>query len=71
MKIIDFFTCRNVVKLYGTDGKKFATLRLDNEEFKIVSMAAELGNQTVEEFIIELLVSLTDDQKKSLKDLAF
>ena len=71
MKIVDFFTCRNVIKLYDFSGKKFATLRLDDEEFEIISAAAELGNQTVEEFIIELLASLTNDQKKSLKDLAF
>jgi uncharacterized protein (DUF1778 family) len=63
MKLIDFFTCRNVIKLYDSRGKKFATLRLDNEEFEIISMAAETGGQTVEEFIIELIASLADDQK--------
>jgi uncharacterized protein (DUF1778 family) len=55
MKIIDFFTCRNVIKLYSSDGKKFATLRLDNEEFELISKAAKLNNQTIEEFIIKLI----------------
>jgi hypothetical protein len=63
LKIVDFFTCRNVIKLYGTDGKKFATLRLNDEEFEVVLTAAKLGNETIEEFIVGLLASVADDQK--------
>lgn len=58
MKIFDFFTCRNVIKLYSSDGKKFATLRLDNEEFELVAAAAKLDDQTVEEFIIKLISTI-------------
>lgn len=63
MKLIKFFTCRNVIKISGPDGKRFVTLRLSNEEYRIISMAADIGGQTVEEFMIEILTSLVDDQK--------